>query len=144
MEVRPFLIYHVPFVNQRRIDMNEMKQRHGCLTAFLILMIIANSVTTILYLFASDTIGKNLPNAPAWVFPVLAVGGIFNVVCAIALFQWKKWGFFGFVATSILAFTVNLMIGLNIVQVLSGFVGVAILYWALQIGKENKGWAHLE
>jgi hypothetical protein len=124
--------------------MNEGKQRHGCLTTWLVLMIIANSLTAVMYLFASDAIRKNLPNAPVWVFPILAVGGIFNVVCAIALFRWKKWGFFGFVATTILAFIFNLMIGLNIVQVILGLVGLAIMYWVLQIGKEKKGWTQLE
>jgi hypothetical protein len=121
-----------------------MKQRHGCLTALLIVMIVANAVTALLYLFASDMIGKNLPGAPGWIFPVLAVLCIGNVAFAVALFQWKKWAFYGFVATSIAAFGVNLSLGLGIFQSVLGFVGVAILYWALQIGKEKKGWTQLE
>ncbi|MGH3755135.1 MAG: hypothetical protein ACRDRP_21075 [Pseudonocardiaceae bacterium] len=57
-----------------------------------------------------------------------------NVVCAIALFQWRKWGFYGFVATSVVGLVVNLAIGLNPVQALLGLVGIAILYGVLQIG----------
>ncbi len=124
--------------------MSEGKQRHGCFTAWLVLMIVVNSLTALMFLFGSAAIRQNLPNAPAWTFPVLAVGCIINVVCSIALFQWKKWGFFGCIASSILAFVVNLAIGLNIIQALLGLFGVAILYGVLQIGKEKKGWNQLE
>jgi hypothetical protein len=125
-------------------EMSDGKQRHGCLTAFLVLMIIANSVVAVMYLFGSAAIRQNVPSAPGWAFPVLAIGGIVNVVCAIALFQWKKWGFFGFIATAAVAFVVNLMIGINILQALLGLVGIAVLYWVLQMGKEKKGWTQLE
>jgi hypothetical protein len=125
--------------------MPEVKQRHGCLTAWLILMIVVNSLAALVYIFASGVIKHGLPNAPAWAFPALAVLGIIaNVVFAIALFQWKKWGFLGFVGTSILAFVINLILGLNIVQVLFGLLGVLVLYGVLQIGEDKKGWTQLE
>ena len=124
--------------------MSNGKRRHGCLTAWLVLMIIANAGVAYMYLFGSAAIRQSVPSAPAWAFTALAVAGIVNVVCAIALFQWKKWGFFGFVAMAVLAFAVNLMIGLSIVQALFGFLGVAILYGVLQIGNEDKGWPQLE
>jgi len=122
----------------------QKKQRHGCLTAWLILMIIANSLVALMYLFGIGAIRKHFPDAPDWAFPVLAVLGIVNLVCAIALFSWKKWGFFGFAATSVVALIVNLTVGLNIIQAFLGLVGIAILYGVLHIGKENKGWPQLE
>jgi hypothetical protein len=125
-------------------NMAEPKQRHGCLTAWLILMIIANSLTALIYLIASGTIKSGLPSAPAWTVPTLAVACIANVVFSVALFQWKKWGFWGFVGTSILALVINLTIGLHISRVLLGVLGVVILYAVLQIGKENRGWIQLE
>ena len=124
--------------------MTEAKQRHGCLTAWLILMIIANSLTALIYLFASGLIMRNLPHAPAWTAPMLAVIGMANVVFSIALFQWKRWGFFGFLATGILTFVINLMIGLGIVQSVLGLLGIVLLYAVLQIGGEKKGWTQLE
>jgi len=124
--------------------MSDGKQRHGCLTAWLVVMIIANSATALMYLLGSAAIKQNFPSAPGWTFPVLAVMGIVNVVCAVVLFQWKKWGFFGFIATSAVTFMVNLMVGLNIMQALLGLAGFAILYGVLQIGKEKKGWTQLE
>ncbi len=124
--------------------MAEGKQRHGCLTAWLVLMIVANSATALVYLLGSAAIRQSLPNTPTWVFPVLATLGIFNVVCSVALLQWRKWGFFGFIVSALAAFGVNLTIGLSVVQACFGLLGVAILYAVLQIGNENKGWPQLE
>jgi len=124
--------------------MEEGKKRHGCLTAWLILMLVANSVAALAYLLGRDAIQKQLPNMPDWAFPVLVVMCLFNLACAIALFRWKKWGFWGFCVSSVIALAVNLSIGLGVGQSLCGLIGVALLYGVLQIGKENKGWPQLD
>ena len=124
--------------------MAEQKQRHGCLTAVLVLMIIANSATAFMYLFGGSTIKQNLPGIPSWALVVLGIFAVFNLVCAIALFRWKKWGFWGFIASSIVALFVNLSIGLGISQSLLGLVGIALIFGVLHIGKENKGWPQLD
>ena len=125
---------------------NAPKQRHGCVTAWLVLMIIANSLTAILYLFASDMITKNLPgNVSTAMIILLGVIGIGNVIFSVFLFQWKKIGFWGFTITSVGALIINLSIGLGIGQSLFGLVGIAILYGVLQIKKENvTTWKNLE
>ncbi len=124
--------------------MSDEKQRHGCLTAWLVLMVVANSLMAALYLFRGVIIKENYSSAPAWAPRALALVGIANVVFSVALLRWKKWGFFGFVVASGVAFVVNLKVGLSVVQAVSGLAGIAILYGALQIGKENKGWPQLE
>jgi hypothetical protein len=123
---------------------DQPKQRHGCLTAWLILMIIANSLTALMYLFGSQAVRQQFPNAPHWAFPVLTILGLVNLACAIALFRWKKWGFFGFVGTSLVAFAINMIVGVSIIQALFGLLGFAILFGVLHLGKENKGWPQLE
>ena len=120
------------------------KNRHGCLTAWLVLMLIANGASGLMYLLGSEAIRRSLPNAPGWAFPVLIVFSLFNVVCAVALFQWKRWGFWGFCVSSLVALVVNLSIGLGMGSALAGLVGVILLYGVLQIGTENKGWPQLE
>jgi hypothetical protein len=120
------------------------KGRHGCLTAWLVLMIVANSGTALFYLLGSEAIRRTLPSAPGWAVPVLVVCSLFNLVCAIALFRWKRWGFWGFCGSSVFALVVNLSVGLGIGSALGGLVGVIVLYGLFQIGKENKGWPQLE
>lgn len=124
--------------------MIESRQRHGCLTAWLILMIITNSLTAYSYLFSSDAIRKIFPNIQNWIFPAVIVLAICNVVCAIALWKWKKWGFVGFLLSSIIAFAINLMIGLQTIYAILGLLGVAVLYGLLHIGRENKAWELLD
>lgn len=118
--------------------------RYGCLTAYLVFMIIANCASSVMYLIGREGIQKSLPNMPDWAFPVLMLFGIFNLVCAIALFRWRMWGFWGFVVSACVIVIVNLLIGLHPVQAASGLIGVAILYGVLQIGRENKGWSQLK
>ncbi len=70
--------------------MNQPKQRHGCLTSYIILMIVANSALALAYLLVGSTIN---PGIPLWAFVVLGVFAVFNLICAIALFKWKRWVF---------------------------------------------------
>jgi hypothetical protein len=120
------------------------KQRHGCLTAWLVLVIVLNAIVSLVYLFGSSAVGSTLPSSRGWAIPVLAVLALVNVACAVALFLWKRWGFYGLVATSVVTFAINIALGINVLQAAFGLVGVAILYGVLQIGEANKGWPQLE
>ncbi len=124
--------------------MSELKQRHGCLTAVLMFMLVANTCTVLIYLLWRDLVKQSLPGTPLWALMVLGLLCLFNLVCTIALFKWQKWGFWGIVVSSVAALAVNLSIGLGIGQSLFGLTGVVLLYAVLHIGKENKGWPQLE
>ena len=124
--------------------MAEPKQRHGCLLAFLILLVVVNSTIAGVYLLGSHIIQQSVPQAPLWTIITLGLVSVLNVIFAIAIFNWKKWGFWGFIMTSLIALYVNLTIGIGIGNSLVGLLGVAILYGVLQIGKQNKGWKQLE
>jgi hypothetical protein len=118
----------------------KTKKRHGCLTTWLIIIIIANIIVT----FLNAGLLSVTEKVPGWAIPVYAIIGVFNVVCAIALFMWKKWGFYGFCASAIVAIIANIAMGVNPFSAISSVIGIAILYGVLNIGKENKGWTQLE
>ncbi len=122
----------------------QEKERHGCLTAYLVLAIIANSATALLYLFGAAAIKRSTPNIPDWAFPVLIVLVLFNLACAIALLRWKKWGFWGLIVSAVVTLGINLTIGLGLSSAIVGLLGVVILYGVLQIGKDNRGWPQLD
>ena len=71
-------------------------------------------------------------------------GGIANIVFAVALFRWKRWGFLGFLMTTNLTLAINLSIGIKPALVLLGACGIIILYGVLQIGGHKKGWDQLK
>ena len=104
------------------------RRRGGCLTAFLLAMMIINPLVAILYLAAGSLVQKGLPDAPSWAIPVLGIFCIVNLACAIALWRWKRWGFYGFVVSAIVALVINIIIGLPAHQIIAGPVGVIILY----------------
>lgn len=119
-------------------------ERHGCLTAWLILMIIGNAATTVitpLSIVGMRQAGLQLSPVGIGVIVICAVA---NILFAIALFRWQRWGFYGFIATSAVGLITNLSLGLGIGQSVFGLVGIAILYWVLNMGGERKAWPRLK
>lgn len=125
---------------------NSPKQRHGCVTAWIIIMIAGNSITALVYLLASELITENLAgNVPTLLIILLGLVGIANVIFSVMLLQWKKSGFWGFCLTSVVALVINTNIGLDITQSLLGLIGIGVLYGILQIKKGNRSaWENLE
>lgn len=124
----------------------DSKQRHGCVTAWLIFMIIVNALVSVVYLLATDLVVQSFGGpVPHSLIYLLGALGIANIICAVLLFQWRKVGFWGVVATYLGAFTINLIIGIDIFQSLIGLVGIAVLYIILHIKKKNvSSWESLE
>jgi hypothetical protein len=123
------------------------KQRHGCVTAWLALMIVINSLTSVIYLFFGDVVKEKAPDVSTSLLLLLAFLSLSNVFFAAMLLRWKKLGFWGFVITSVAAFILNLMMGLGIFQSVFGMTGLLILYGILQIKKEGSDtstWSNLE
>ena len=123
--------------------MQDQKIRHGCLAKWLILMLVAD--VAIIFLYILNIVGQSeFHQTYPWLFPISFIITTINIVFVVALWKWKKWGFWGLVGTSLVFFIINLLTGLNVFQAGMGFVGLAILYVLLQIGKDYKGWAQLE
>ena len=125
---------------------NNGKKRHGCVTAWLILLIIANSLAALIYLFAGDLINKSLPRPiSTTTLILLTIIGIANVAFAVLLLRWNKSGFWGFVMSAIAALIVNLRVGLGIGQCILGLAGIGILYAILQIKQDDiSAWDNME
>ena len=122
------------------------KQRHGCVTAWLVLMLVVNSLSALLYLFFSEMVTNTFQvDVSSTLILLLGIVGIANVVFSVFLLQWKKKGFWGFLVTSIVTLIINMNIGVGIVQSMFGLVGIVILYGILQIKKDSKtAWENLD
>jgi hypothetical protein len=119
-------------------------QRHGCFTAWLVLMLIANTATAISTPLMLSTIRQAAPNVSAGSVAIIVTAAIANIVFAIALFKWRRWGFYGFIVTATVALITNLSIGLGIGQSIFGLIGIPLLYWVMNMGGANKAWQHLK
>ncbi|MES2299083.1 MAG: hypothetical protein V4582_18705 [Pseudomonadota bacterium] len=77
------------------------------------------------------------------IYAIVLCGGA-NVICAFALLKWRRWGFYGFLVSSVIAFALNMSMGVGLGRGMIGFVGIAVLYWVLNIGGPRKAWPYLK
>lgn len=109
------------------------KQRGKLLAFWLWLMVVANSLTALFYLFGTSALYTTYPSVPHAIYPLYALIGLINVGCAIALLQWKKWGFYAFCGSAVVAGVLNIIIfKMGIFGVISGFVGPIVLYFIMK------------
>ena len=125
----------------------HQKERHGCVTAWLILMIIVNSIAALFYFLLLYSRNEFQPQLqiPDSILVILGVFSVFNVIFSFLLFNWKKIGFTGFAFTALIVFFINMYMGLAITQSIMGLLGIAILYAILQIKNDDVStWENLE
>ena len=91
-------------------------------------MMIANSLGAVAYFLMGDLIRSQPPHPPAAAIPVLGAACAANVVLAIAVWRWKKWGVYGFLGMSILAFVANVLMGTPVLNTAFGLLGPVILW----------------
>lgn len=127
--------------------MNELKQRHGCVSAWLWVAIIANLIMAIVYLV--DVFNETHGN------DILLGGGLsalslVMVLASILIMRWNKCGFWLFFIGSIVSAILTaatLQIGAlgALVTICGGLFGVLIWWAILHIKKDDvSAWSLLE
>ena len=125
------------------LNQNKMqkKERHGCLTAWLIYLIIAYSISTLIHFFNTDAENK-IPENMHLTYGALEILGI---VFSVMIFNWVKLGFYGILIISIVLSLLQAMYGQGILSASFIFLCLLILFLLLQIKKANiSGWNNLE
>ena len=123
------------------------RTRHGCLEAFLLLTVLGNAWVALLYFSGKAVSGEALPeDVGGGVRAILVAGSLFNMACAVALHNWRKWGFWGFCCSGAVATAVNTYLDprLGFVSGISALLAVLSLYGLLNLGKEKKAWPQLQ
>ncbi len=128
------------------LNINDSKQRHGCVTTWLLWLVAANAVSAIFYLTRVDYIVQNsLGLISKSTIYLLALCGVANAIFALLLFQWKKIGFWGFLISGLIIFYIKLNIGIDFTRSLIGLSGIVILFVVLQLKKNQiSAWKNLE
>lgn len=97
----------------------------GCLTAFLIFMLVLSPLYAIVGLILPSAVtSQYLTKWPQWAIYVMGLLGLVNFVSAIAIWKWKKWGVFGCGFAAVLFFVLSVMRGA--VSVFGAFFGLLI------------------
>ncbi len=123
------------------------KERHGCLTAWLMMYLFAYFLIAIFNLFFAKHFTKLLHFPNSKVF-TLATGfiAIFSLFFTMQLIRWKKIGFYGYLCCAIILSSLNLMKGSNFAIIFYFLFDIILLYALLQInGKDGiTAWEKLE
>jgi hypothetical protein len=111
-------------------------QRSCFLAGFLILMMIANIGTSLFYLLESGQMQRVLPGFSAWMSIGLGLASLGNFIFAFAIWNWRKWGVYGYCIMVAVVFLAQLAAGLPWyvagISLLFGALGVAIIMYLLQ------------
>ena len=122
----------------------DEKYRHGCLTVWLYVLAIGSVLRAMRPVSAGLKVPEGSPPPPTWANVASILLAVLTFAFVIALFRWKKWGFWGICATFVgygviygsLGFPPYLVVGCLVIPV--------ILYGVLRIGQRNKGWRQLD
>jgi hypothetical protein len=124
----------------------QNKQRHGCLTAWLIYLIIAYSFSGVLYFFKTEEMSKIAQyNISENMMLLHGSFAILGVIFSIMLLKWIKLGFWGILIISIILFVIQLLNSDRVMSPIFILLCLVILYALLQFKKANvTGWNNLE
>jgi len=124
----------------------QNKQRHGCLTAWLIYLILSYSIVSLGLFFNSDSIVQKFQYIKSEnLLLIVASIAILNVLFIFMLLKWFKLGFWGLLSTSTLLFIIQIMNSNNILTPIITAIVMLIMYGLLKLKKRNvSGWDNLE
>ena len=101
--------------------------RGGCLNLWLGASALFGVLGIFLILGLADELGRR---GMGFFYVVSLVALVAALVCVYGIYQWKRWGVYGLVATSFINLTVSVMAGIaTATSCVSPFVQVAILWY---------------
>ena len=112
--------------------------RGGCLSTVLVFVIMANALTSLVYLLLPDRILAGAPGLARWELYALAMLALANVVFAVLIWNWRRIGLWGVIASSLIVFAINMSVHPGPLD----FVGL-ILPLVLAVLLRPR-WAHLQ
>jgi hypothetical protein len=127
-------------LNDKATSAIDDKYRPGCITVWFIWMIYIN-IIVLTGTVIDRSFSQRHTMALAW---GLRVATILNIIWALAILNWKKWGFYGFCASCFVGACLNLHVGNGVVMASLSFLGILVQYSILQAGGIRNAWNQLE
>ncbi len=118
-------------------------KRPRFLTFWLYFMMIINLGVGLMYFGNPQGILQAVPKMSIGIIYSLGVGCLLNVIFAVAILKYKKWGFWGYCGVGACAFAINLTT-LGLVTALQGLIGLLILAGLLYGNGKNNTWQRLK
>jgi hypothetical protein len=104
------------------------RERPTFLGVMLILWVIFSAMSACNYLRSLTGLGIAYTplRHPDWTFPYIGFLSLVDLVCVIAIWNWKRWGMYGLAVSAAVMFIITL-ISLNVVNAVISICGVIII-----------------
>jgi len=122
-------------------------RRHGCVVTWLILLIVGNAISSLVSITMSEMMAKmdgvDYLNPPYYEWSGYI--GLITIAGTILLYRKRKLGFHLVVISSMCSAALLFWVTREWTDALVPFIGVAVLYWILQITRDGEtAWRQLE
>jgi len=121
-----------------------VKKRHGLLTVVLIVLAVFTVLGIVRNLALAGAQQTTFPDALVWTPIARAALGVVYLVGLWAIWRWKKWGFKLVLASALATWALYRTTGIGHLDGFASLVGFLILYGALQVGGDQRGWRQLD
>jgi hypothetical protein len=116
--------------NQKKIQKTPRKTRGTWLTIALVVIVLHGLIAAIYYAAAKV---DSAYMARPWLISLMVVHFLANVVAAIGIWYWKKWGVYIYIGSTILAVIVGLITtGLGMYSIFYFALPLVIVGWLLR------------
>ena len=123
---------------------NDLKQRHGCVTFWLWLVLLVNAGSVLMQVVNLFDPSESV--YPVWTVVLLVLLASCNVVASLLLMRWRKLGFYLFVASALAELVVGLLLlDYHPVESVTSLASIAIWWAVLQIRYDGRSaWSQME
>jgi hypothetical protein len=109
------------------------KVRGGGLTIMLVLIFLHSILATAV---AYSTL-KAAYLSTSWVLPVIVLISLAGIVAAVAMWYWKQWGIYLYVAISVIGAVIHILLTGSTMVVFYDLIPVAILGYVITLQSKN-------
>lgn len=93
--------------------MSHPPKRHWALSVLVIFIVLVNAITASSYFTAVENFDATQSSMSAEMLYIMALVATVNVVFAAGIWQWRRWGVYGFYVTSFASAVVSVGFGLG-------------------------------
>ena len=109
----------------------QFRKNRGTLLSILIILILLHAIgaTVLAYVTLKDEYAESI----SWVLPVLTLVSLADIVAAIGMWFWKKWGIYLYAITRVIATAVHIVLTGSTLVVFYDLLPVAILGFVINL-----------
>lgn len=108
------------------------RKRSGCLSTLLIFLIVVYALGALGSFAAAPLLQGTIPGYTTGTGIIMGIMYIVNIIFLVAVWRFKKWGFYGYIAVTIISIIIGLYMQSGIASALMALVFPIMLFFLLR------------